>query len=59
MNEKTERNNLIVKMIDEGKSFSEVAEMFGLKAKSTIHHIYTRAKKKVRSYPQGTFAKRS
>ena len=44
--EKTERNTLIVKQIESGKSFKKVAEMFGLKAKSTVHHIYTMAKKK-------------
>lgn len=59
MQPKTARNNLIVKQIEAGKSFQDVAEMFGLKAKSTVHHIYKRAKKSVRSYPQARLVKRS
>lgn len=42
--EKTERNKLIIQQLQEGKTLIEVAHMFGLKAKSTIHSIYKRAK---------------
>lgn len=63
MEPKTERNKLIVEQIESGKSFQSVADMFGLKAKSTVHSIYERFrdkdKKRVRSYPQPPLARRS
>lgn len=39
--EQIERNDLIVKMIQEGKSYAQVGKLFG-KAKITIAHIYWR-----------------
>ena len=60
--EQTDRNKIIVQLIDKGKSFNEVALMFG-KGKSTISNIYWRAKKmgkySVRSYPQVKLASRA
>lgn len=45
MQQKTERNKLIVKAVKEGNSYSQVAAMFGLKAKSTVFHIWKMAQK--------------
>lgn len=42
--QKTDRNTLIVQQLEQGKTLTEVASMFGLKAKSTISHIYSMAK---------------
>lgn len=39
---KTERNKLIVKLINKGWSYSRVAREMKLKAKSTVHEIYHR-----------------
>lgn len=56
MEQKTERNKLIVDQLKKGKTLVEVAEMFGLKAKSTVSHIYKMARIKGKygfvSYPQ-------
>lgn len=42
--EKKERNMLIIELIEKGeKSLKEIGEMFGLRAKSTVHNIYKRA----------------
>ena len=43
---KKDRNALIVQAKDSGKSYQEVANMFGLKAKSTVASIYHRTKNK-------------
>ena len=44
--EKTERNKLIVILKDEkGYTLEQIAEEFGLRAKSTISAIYNRVKK--------------
>lgn len=45
MKAKTERNKLVVKLVDEKKwSFQRVADELGLKAKSTVHSIYHRTR---------------
>lgn len=45
--EKKERNQEIVRLRDERQySFQKLADMFGMKAKSTVHKIYTRTKER-------------
>lgn len=46
MKPKTERNKLIVKLVDKGWPLSKVAKEVGFKAKSTVHEIYWREKKR-------------
>ena len=44
--EKKDRNSLIIKEIIKGdKSLQQIADIFGLRAKSTVHSIYKRALK--------------
>lgn len=51
--EKKERNEEIVRVYDRRNkkgerlySLQQVADMFGMKARSTVHEIYTRTKEK-------------
>jgi hypothetical protein len=46
MKPKKERNKLIVKLIDKGWSMQEVATEMKFKAKSTVHEIYWREKRR-------------
>lgn len=43
---KRERNKLIVKLKDQGWSFSEICAEVGLRSKSNVHDIYWREKKR-------------
>lgn len=59
--EKVERNILMMKELAKGKSFRDVAMMFGLGSKLTVYDIYRRAlvsgKYGVRDLSTGIFAK--
>lgn len=50
---KKERNKLIVKLIDKGWTYAEVAKEMGFKSRGTVWEIYTREKRGVRRWIKG------
>jgi transposase len=39
---KTERNKMIVKLVQQGKSYGEIAKMMNLKSRSTVCELFHR-----------------
>jgi hypothetical protein len=50
MQPRTERNKLIMKLIDKGWSYDKVREEMGFKSKGTVWEIYKREKYGVRRH---------